>query len=162
MAKRKRKMSDEQRKAAGERLAAARAKRLKENPPQYKNIHPIARDRPEDDPFHFRKVQGWIKVQKELLADARRSLRLKEKNAISKVASIQGYIANLQKYLSTGEYVDLFYGDKQQHRIKYTDFKPGFDKDGNVKRSFGVFYPDLGYSYRGIDRHGNDLVKKEE
>ena len=34
----KRKMSEEQRQAAIERLALAREKRLKENPPQYKLI----------------------------------------------------------------------------------------------------------------------------
>ena len=43
----KRKMSPEQRAAAAERLAKAREKRLRENPPQYKNIDPtvLARER---------------------------------------------------------------------------------------------------------------------
>lgn len=146
----KRKMTEEQRKAAGERLAKAREKRLKENPPQYKNIHPIALNRPEDDPFYFRKVQKWIKTQKDLLSEARKSLRQKEKGAEAKVASIQGYIANLQKYLSTGIYCDLFYGEHQQYRIRYRCFKPAYNKDGTQKRSFGVFYEDLGYTYTGL------------
>ena len=37
--KRRKPMTEEQKKAAGERLALAREKRLKENPPQYKSIH---------------------------------------------------------------------------------------------------------------------------
>mgnify|MGYP005679697297 CR=1 FL=1 len=36
----RRKMTEEQKKAASERLAKAREKRLRENPPKYSNIHP--------------------------------------------------------------------------------------------------------------------------
>jgi len=94
----KRKMSPEQKAAAVERLAKAREKRLKENPPQYKNIDPSVLARGEDDPFYFRKVQGWIKTQKELLSSARQSLRKKEKGAESRVANHQAYIRNLETY----------------------------------------------------------------
>ena len=80
MARKKRKpMSPEQKAAAVERLAKAREKRMRENPPQYKSIHPNALNRPEDDPFYFRKVQNWIKTQKDELSAAKKSLRLKEK-----------------------------------------------------------------------------------
>ena len=36
----RRKMTEEQKKAASERLAKAREKRLRENPPKYSNVHP--------------------------------------------------------------------------------------------------------------------------
>lgn len=149
--KKRKPMSPEQRAAAAERLAKAREKRIKENPPEYKNIHPNAQNRPEDDPFYFKKVQEWISVQKDMLSAARKSLKLKEKGAEARVSNIQGYIANLQKYLSTGIYVDLFYGDQQQYKIRYRCLKPAFDKHGNQKYSYGVFYEDLGYTYTGID-----------
>lgn len=149
--KKRKPMSPEQRAAAAERLAKAREKRMRENPPQYKNIHPNALNRPENDPFYFRKVQDWIKTQKDLLVGARKSLRLKEKGAETRVAHIQAYIANLQKYLSTGEYVDMFYGEYQQHKIRYRCVTPAYDKDGNQKYSYGVFYQDLGYTYTGLD-----------
>ena len=152
MIKRKRKMTEEQRQAAAERLAKAREKRMLENPPQYKSIHPIALNRPEDDPFHFRKVQGWIKIQKDLLSAARKELKADIKGAEAKVASIQAYINNLQKYLNTGLYTDMFYGSNQQNKIRYTTAVPAYDKDGNQKRSYGVFYPDLGYTYTGLDQ----------
>ena len=90
--KKRKPMSPEQKAAAVERLAKAREKRMRENPPKYKNIHPNALNRPEDDPFYFRKIQSWIKTQKELLAGARKMVRLKEKNAEIKVAHIQAYI----------------------------------------------------------------------
>ena len=79
--KKRKPMSEEQRKAAGERLAKARAKRQAANPPQYKYIHESVLALTEDDPFYFRKVQGWIKTQKEELSIARRDLRSKIKGA---------------------------------------------------------------------------------
>ena len=149
--KKRKPMTPEQKAAAVERLAKAREKRMKENPPQYKSIHPNALNRPEDDPFYFRKVQQWIKTQKEELSIARRALRQKEKGAEARVARAQGYIANLQKYLNTGEYVDMFYGEHQQHRIRYRCIVPAYNKDGTQKYSYGVFYQDLGYTYTGVD-----------
>ena len=53
----KRKMSPEQRAAAAERLAKAREKRLRENPPQYKNIDPTVLARSEDDPFTLERFK---------------------------------------------------------------------------------------------------------
>ena len=120
----KRKMTPEQKAAAVERLAKAREKRLKENPPQYKNIDPSVLARGEDDPFYFRKVQGWIKTQKELLSSARQSLRRKEKGAESRVANHQAYIRNLETYLRSGDYVDNFYGEMGEHQIKWRCVAP--------------------------------------
>ena len=145
----KRKMTPEQKAAAVERLAKAREKRLKENPPQYKNIDPSVLARGEDDPFYFRKVQGWIKTQKELLSSARQSLRRKEKGAESRVANHQAYIRNLETYLRSGDYVDNFYGEMGEHQIKWRCVAPAYDAEGIVKRSHGVFYNDIGTIYTG-------------
>ena len=145
----KRKMTPEQKAAAVERLAKAREKRLKENPPQYKNIDPSVLARGEDDPFYFRKVQGWIKTQKELLSSARQSLRRKEKGAESRVANHQAYIRNLETYLRSGDYIDNFYGEMGEHQIKWRCVAPAYDAEGMVKRSHGVFYNDIGTVYLG-------------
>ena len=50
-------MSEEQRQAAIERLALAREKRLKENPPQYKNISPKVLAIPDDGFMSMKKVR---------------------------------------------------------------------------------------------------------
>lgn len=154
--KKRKPMSEEQRKAAGERLAKARAKRMLENPPQYKNIHPAVLERTEEDPFYFRKVQEWIKVQKEELTIARGEVRKSSKLSISKikeaesrVSNHQSYIRSLEKFLRDGEYVDMFYGDRAQHKIRYRCAGPAYYKDGTQKYSYGVFYPSLGYTYEG-------------
>ena len=100
--------------------------------------------RTEDDPFHFRKVQGWIKTQREELALARKDLRANVKGAPSRVANHQAYIRNLEKYLRDGDYVDDCYGEYQQNKIKWRCVEPAYDKDGMAKRTHGVFYSDIG------------------
>jgi hypothetical protein len=145
----KRKMTPEQKAAAVERLAKAREKRLRENPPKYKNIDPSVLARGEDDPFYFRKVQGWIKTQKELLSTARQGLRRKEKGAEARVANHQAYIRNLDTYLRSGLYVDDFYGEMGEHKIKWRCVAPAYDSEGMVKRTHGVFYNDIGTVYTG-------------
>ncbi len=142
--KKRKPMSAEQRKAAGERLAAARAKRALSNPPQFKNIHPDVLALGEDSPFYFRKVQGWIKTQKEELAIARKEIRLNVKGAIARVATHQAYIRNLERFLRDGDYVDDYYGAQAQNKIKWRCIIPAYDKDGMAKRTHGVFYSDIG------------------
>ena len=150
--RKRRTLTPEQKAAAVERLAKAREKRNKENPPEHKSIHPDALNRPENDPFYFRKVQGWIKIQKELLSEARKELKTNPKGGEAKVLSIQKYINNLEKFLREGVYVDMFYGPHQENKIRYRCIHPAYDsKTGEQKRSYGVFYQDLGYTYTGLD-----------
>jgi hypothetical protein len=98
--KRRKPMSEEQKKAAAERLRIAREKRMAENPPQYKSIHPDVLKLADDHPWHHLKVKEWIKTQKGLLAAEKRNVKLKGKGAEAKVASIEGYIRNLENCLS--------------------------------------------------------------
>ena len=67
-------MSAEQKKAAGERLAIAREKRARENPPEYKSIHPDVLAKGDEHPWSHINVKKWIKTQKELLTVARKPL----------------------------------------------------------------------------------------
>ena len=118
--KRKRKpMSVEQRLAATERLAIAREKRLKENPPQYKNICPEVLSKPDDYAFSLKKVRQWIKTQKELLTVERKAVRDNIKGAIARAASHEGYIRHCEYYLKHGDWCDDFYGEYQEKRVRW-------------------------------------------
>lgn len=148
-AKRKRKpMTEEQKKAAAERLAKAREKKMEEQGAP-KSVHPDVLALPEDDKLSLKNVRNWIKTQKELLSAARAELRANVKGAESRVAMHEGYIRNLDRYIRDGIYCDLFYGEHQESRIKQACVAPAYDKDGNIKRSYGVFYADLGGTFIG-------------
>lgn len=144
--KRRRKpMTEEQRLAAVERLAKARAKRAASNPPQYKNVHPDVLALPEDDTFSFKNVRGWLKHQQELLTAQKLSFKQGEKGALAKVASTEGYIKNINAYITSNCWVDDYYGENRDNRMVRTCIALAYDKDGNPKREKDVFYPDLGF-----------------
>ena len=77
----RRKMTEEQREKAAERLRVAREKRLRENPPKYANVHPSVLAKPDDDPLSRKNVVSWIKTQKSLLSAERGNVRRNVKGA---------------------------------------------------------------------------------
>lgn len=144
-------MTPEQKAAAVERLAKARAAKA---PAEYKSIAPSVVALPDDDPFSLKSVRGWIKTQKELLASARKNVRQKVKGAEAQVLLHEGYVRNMERYLREGEWIDNFYGEYQEKKIKWRCVVPSYDKEGNIKRSYGVWYPDLGTVWTGLESEG--------
>lgn len=120
----KRKMSEEQRLAAAERLRVAREKRLRENPPKYAHIHSTVLAKPDEDVMSRKNVVQWIKTQKSLLSVERGNVRRKIKGAESKVADHSAYIRHCEWYLKNGDWIDNFYGEYQQNRIVWKTVVP--------------------------------------
>lgn len=147
--KKRKPMTAEQRAAAAERLKAAREKKLKENPPKNLSLHSSLRNMSEDNPLHYKKVREWIKTQKDLRAAYRREMRANVKGALAKFMSCDGYIKNMERYLRNGEWVDLYFGEHQQNKVKFNVSKKGmaYYSDGTPKRTVGYFYEDLGYEW---------------
>ena len=92
----------------------------------------------------MKNVQRWIKTQKELLSIARGDIRRKIKGAEARVASHEGYIRNLQRYLRDGDYCDDFWGEHQQNKVKWRVLHMAYNPDGTPKRTIGHWYPDIG------------------
>jgi len=115
----KRKMTEEQKIAAANRLKAAREKRLRENPPKYANIHPDVLAKPDDHPLSRKKVVSWIKTQKSLMSAEKQAVRKNIKGAIAKMWSHQGYIRHCEYYLKHGDWIDDCYGEYQEKRVKW-------------------------------------------
>ena len=142
-------MTEEQRAAASERLAKAREVRAEKNPDYgkagvAKNLHSL----PDDHPMSPATVKKWIKTQKALAASERAGVRQNVKGAEARLASHEGYIRNMQTYLRNGDWVDMFYGEHQQGKIRnrcvalaYYWYGPN---KGKPKRDVNTFYPDLG------------------
>ena len=108
----RRKLTQQQKQAAAERLAAARAKK---GEPKYSQYDQTVVNLPDDHKLSFKKVRQWIKANKEKLPLLKKAVRLKERGSIAKLAITEGYISNMESYLRTGLWVDLFYGEDQEH-----------------------------------------------
>ena len=120
----RRRMTEEQKIAAAERLRVAREKRLRENPPKYANIHPSVLEKGDDHPFSRKKVVQWIKTQKSLLASERGNVRRKVKGAEAKVADHTAYIRHCEWYLRHGDWIDNRYGEYQEKKTKWVTVVP--------------------------------------
>jgi len=144
-------MTQEQREAAAERLAAAREKRAKENPPAYKSIHPDVVAKPDDDPLSMKKVKEWIKYQKERKSALAKAVRANEKGAVAQYHSCVGYINIMEGYLRTSIWNGLFCGQDGIQRMKSICISMAYHHEGPMagmaKRSVGVWYPDLGLEW---------------
>ena len=117
MIKKKRKpMTEEQKLAACERLAKARAAKP---PAKNSSIHVSVLAIPEEDMLSVKNVQSWIKNQKEQLTEYRASVRRDIKGALAQVSNCEGYIRNLQYYLKHGDYCDDRYGAYQEKRVSW-------------------------------------------
>ena len=115
--KRKRKpMTPEQKAAAIERLAKAREAK---GPAQHQNICPEVLAKPDDHPLSRKNVVSWIKTQKSLASAEKGNMRRNVKGAIAKYWSHTGYVRHCEYYLKHGDWVDDFYGEYQERRIKW-------------------------------------------
>ena len=124
MIKKKRKMSEQQRVAAAERLALAREKRLRENPPKYSNVHPTVVALPDDHVLCRKNIVQWIKTQKGILSVERGNARRNMKGAEAKAMSASGYIRQMEYYLKHGDWCSDFYGEYEEKKTKWKTLVP--------------------------------------
>ena len=108
----RRKLTKQQKEAAAARLAAARAKK---GEPKYSQYDRSVVNLPDDHKLSFKKVRSWIKTNKAKLPLLKKAVRQKERGSIAKLAITEGYISNMESYLRTGLWLDLFYGEDQEH-----------------------------------------------
>jgi hypothetical protein len=109
-------MSDEQRQAASERLAKARAAKG----PAKNTMYPEElRKIPNDETFSIHNVKQWLVNQKELLSSMRSYKDSKEPAERARYFATEAYVGNLDNYLRTGIYSDLFYGMNGTNKVKY-------------------------------------------
>ena len=146
--KKRKPMTEKQRVAAAKRLEVARAKRAEKNPDYGKSgIHPTLRDLPDDHPCSPKKVKVWIKTQKGLANAERAGVRQGIKGAYSRQCTHEAYIRSMVKYLRDGDWTDNYWGEHQEKKTRWKCVALAYDKDGNVKRDIGTYYPDMGMVY---------------
>jgi hypothetical protein len=119
--KRRKPMTPEQKAAAAERLAKARAAK---GPAKNTSLHHSLIGLSEEHILHPDKVKKWIKTQKELASVARSDIRRNIKGAEAQLSNHEGYIRQCNTYLRNGDWCDNFYGEHQEKRIKWQTIIP--------------------------------------
>lgn len=155
--KTKRVKTDEEKLAATKRLAAAREKRLRENPPQYKNVHPDVLKLDDNHEWSYNNVKHYIKHQKGVLSDQMRDFKRGLIESQAPILSTQLYINNMETYLKTNVWLDRYWGENRDNEVVYVCQTLAYYNEGRQeglpKRTSGVFYRDIGLVY---NEYGND------
>ena len=145
--KKTRKLSEEHKEKLRIRLAEMRAKK---KPAEYKNIAKSVLVLPDDDTYSFKNVKEWIKENKlqvsALGQQARnKSIAPKEKQTASNLAdSKKAYIRYCEHYLKHGDWIGIFSGANEEHKVVPKCVAMAYYSDGTPKRTVGIFYPDIG------------------
>ena len=153
--KRTRKISEEQREALRERMTEMRKKR---KPAEYKNVSKVVIALPDDDKYSFKNVKEWIRHNKEMVAALGKQARgryvgEKERRiAENQASSRKAYIRYCEHYLKTGDWIGMFSGQDEEHKVVPRCVTMAYYPDGTPKRSVGVFYPDISAVWsKGMD-----------
>ena len=141
--KRKRKpLTEKQKEERRKNLAAAREMK---SAPKYVSVAPNVRELPDDNPLSLKNTRKHIKTNKDERARLRKILRTSNDRKVQDLYNrIDNYVQNMEYYVRNGVWLDLFYGENQENRIGFRCLTPAYDSNGNMKRSIGVFYEDIG------------------
>ena len=144
--KKKRKLSEEHKEKLRARLAEMRAKK---KPAEYKNIAKSVLDLPDDDKYSMRNVKEWIKEAKDQVAafnKTARSLRISpqdKQKAANSAEHKKAYIRYCEHYLKTGDWIGMFSGKEENHKVVPKCIAMAYYPDGTPKRTVGIFYEDI-------------------
>jgi hypothetical protein len=119
--KKRKPMTPEQREAAAERLAKARAAKA---PAKNDSVCSYVLDKGDEHPLSAKKVKTWIKTQKSLASSYRSEVRRDVKGSNIKLADSIGYVRNMQHYLKHGDWCDDYYGEYAEKRVKWKTIHP--------------------------------------
>ena len=138
--KKRKPMTEEQRAAAIERLSKARAARA---PAKNTSIHPSVLALPDDHALSAKVVKEWLKYNKDYLKAIKQQATSKNSKERLEYQATAAYLKNLGVYLKDSVWLDEFYGQKRDKKIERVCLAMAYDKQGQPKRSLGVYYPDI-------------------
>ena len=117
--------------------------RAAKKPPAYKNIHPDVKGLPDDSTLSLKNVKDWQKHNKERVSDLKYKIRRMDKSKDKTLLERElenrtVYLANINTYLDTSTWCDLFYGKDQQHTTRYRTLAYAYDKEGYIKTNASI------------------------
>ena len=116
-----------------ERMAALRAKR---KPPKLKGVHPSVLELPDDNTFSHKNIKKWIETQQGIakaagMIERSRNRDVPQKERDKKMReryAAQGYVTSMQRYLRTGDWDNMYFGEYEDHLTKWKVIAPAGDK----------------------------------
>ena len=116
-----------------ERMAALRAKR---KPPKLKGVHPSVLELPDDNTFSHKNIKKWIETQQGIakaagMIERSRNRDVPQKERDKKMRERyagEGYIRAMQRYLRTGDWDNMYFGEYEDHLTKWKVIAPAGDK----------------------------------
>ena len=117
--------------------------RAAKKPPAYKNIHEDIKALPDDHTLSVKNVKGWEKHNKERVKDLKYKIRRMDKGKDRtllerEVENRTVYLANINKYLDTSTWLDLFYGKDQEHKTRFRTSAYAYDEEGYIKTDASI------------------------
>ena len=119
--KKRKPMTEEQRAAAIERLAKARAAR---GITGTKNVHPDVLALPEDHPLSYKNVKEWLDYNKDRLKSIKGQKDSKDREERMEFQVVQNYVKNLRIYLKDNVWCDHRYGKKMENKMEWVTVVP--------------------------------------
>ena len=107
-----------------ERMAALRAKR---KPPKLKGVHPSVLALPDDHTVSYKNIKKWIETQQGIsraagMVERSRNRDMPQKKRdeqMRKRYAADGYIRSMQRYLRTGDWDGMYFGEYEEHLTKW-------------------------------------------
>ena len=117
--------------------------RAAKKPAAYKNIHPDVKNLSDDNTLSLKNVKDWQKHNKECVTDLKYKIRRMDKGKDRtllerEVENRTVYLANINKYLDTSTWLDLFYGKDQEHKTRYRTSVYAYDEEGYIKTNASI------------------------
>ena len=144
--KKKRNLSPEARDKLRQRMLEMHKKR---KPAEYKNVNKTVLALPDDDTYSFKNVKEWIKENKDQVASFSKTARSmsitpqEKQKALNAADSKKAYIRMCEHYLKHGDWIAMFSGNHEEHKVVPKCVVMAYYPDGTPKRSVGIYYPDI-------------------
>ena len=112
--------------------------RAAKKPAEYKNVHPDVKALDDDDYLSLKNVKEWEKHNKDRVNDLKYQIRRMDKGreqnvAMRELRNREAYLKSIGTYLEQAVWLDLFYGQDQEHRMRWRTTAYAYDDEGYRK-----------------------------
>jgi hypothetical protein len=119
--KKRKPMSEEQRAAAVERLAKARAAR---GITGTKNVHPDVLALPDDHTLSYKNVKEWLDYNSDYLKSIKSQKDSTDRDERREYQIVDVYVKNLRVYIKDNVWCDHKYGKKMENKMEWVTVVP--------------------------------------